>query len=146
MRRALLVVAVLMVTVFTSRLTAQFSPIPNTGCGSAISLIEARGTGRVGTAVSVSTRCTMASETAFLLIGQPVRAPIAVAPPTACVRGCALGCQNVVVLPSRSNTLTLAFTIPRDTRLIGLKLCLQGVCANPRNCVLLSHAMRMRIF
>ena len=125
-------------------LSAQFSPIPNTGCAPTTNMIKWSGTGQLSTQIDVKSGCSSLGETPYLFIGG--RAPsVPLGPPLACTAGCVLAVRAWVAITG-SGSAAISLQVPNNPALIGATLRFQGACVDTvRACLTLTMTVELTI-
>jgi hypothetical protein len=113
----------------TPTASAQFAPVPNTGCGATTSIIKWAGTGQLGTQVDVKYACSALTEIPTLLLGAPM-APLSLNPPLACVANCIIALNPWVGVPAVGGSAAVSLVVPNNPNLIGARMRFQGVCVD----------------
>ena len=140
-----LVAAVVLVTL-AGPATAQFSPVPNSGCPNGRSITTA-GVPQLGMTITYTWFCSARSDVPFLMFGPPVPPVFQLPLPPACSTGCFLiHPAPPIFLPGQAGQgLNVSVPIPMDPSLVGQTLHTQGGCVTTTACIYLGAAVATRI-
>lgn len=115
--------------------------VVNSGCG--LPAVDLAGSKRIGGVLRMSLTTCSSEATPRYAIGTPRTQPVPVPTGIACgdFLGCQLLCAPAVILTGES----IAITVEGDPGLVGLTLCVQGMCFEPVGCVRVTDLTRFTV-
>ena len=138
--------ATVTVLTFAIDASAQFAPVPNSGCPGG-SVITTTGAPQLGMAISYTWFCSARSDVPFMLFSPAVPPVFPLPMPIACSANCILihPAPPVFLSGPSGRGLILPLTIPQDPSLLGQTLHNQGGCVTLTACIYLGQGLATTI-